>query len=341
MKNSTKLLSLLFISSLFFYSCSSNDDSAVEEEQENPTVNDGPALYFFQEYNLKGINFDDDGGAYYTTESNYELTEEIYNIAYDSNNNTFFGYTHYSTGYTVMSSFESYNPDTQEHLKVDLCECDYHSAIMNTNTNTKVLAMYGTSLSNIIFQEINDNGEIVFQSDEISLGHQVSEFIYVASLDAYVAKNDNYNNLYFSIIDATNYTLQTVSIAVDYPDDPLGNVFTYSNINYDAANDILYVMRDDGLYTVDLNAATATFIETDWITFYQSEFGTGYLNEVSSQKTIYYPPTNELIIAASGFYGSNYGNNKLFAIDLATNETREITTEYHQLSRVYGFAHKY
>lgn len=343
MKNLSKQLGIVLLSFLLFYGCSEDDSSSenneIEENNEDNNNSVDSAIYFFHENNLKSLNLDNEGGSFYETESDNELTQEIYGIAYDPSDNTFFGTTHYSLfGSMDYSYFESYNPDTKERIKKKICECRHRSVTVNTNTNQKILIKEGETLEKVIFQEVNSQGEVTFESPEIDLGRQVSNFVYVSSLDAFVAKEDNYSNLKISVINANSYTLETLTLDIDYPEDLIGISFKYSDLNYDKENDILYYLRMNGLYKIDINSETVEFIETDWIEFFQSKFG---LNEdLSLVKTIYYPPTNELIISGDGFFGSSSGNKKFFAIDLETKEAREIDTDYHHLDRVYGFSIK-
>ncbi|WAC02133.1 hypothetical protein N7U66_20545 [Lacinutrix neustonica] len=200
------------------------------------------------------MNLDNEGGSSFSIESNNELTEEIYSIAYDPSDNTFFGTTHYNDYFTEYSSFESYNPNTNERIKTDICECRHHSVTVNSQTNQKILIKEGQTLDKVAFQEINSQGIVTFESSEIDLGGQVSDFIYIHSLDAFIAKEDDYSSLKISIVDANSYNLETLIIDVDTPDDPIGNSFNYSNLNYDKENDLLYYLRSNGLYIIDINS---------------------------------------------------------------------------------------
>jgi hypothetical protein len=334
-KNSIKLFGLILLATLLIYGCSK--DETPDDQNKNQTVL--TPIYFFQSYNLRSLNLDNQGGASFKTESTNQLTEEIYSIAYDPSDGTFFGMTdYYDFSYSGIY-FESYNPTTKVRIKKKICnDSDYHSVSVNTKTNKKILIKYSGSYEKVIFQEVSSQGVITFNAPEIDLGGQVSSFIYIESLNAFVAKKDNYSDLKISVVNANTYALETVTIDIDYPSDPIGTGFNYSDLNYDKKNDILYYLRSNGLYVIDLKSKKATLINTNWIEFFQSKFGQS--EELNNPMTIYYPPTNELIIQGNGFFGSTYGNSKFFAIDLTTKQAREIKTSYHTLDRVYGFALK-
>ncbi len=339
MKN-IKRFSVILLTTLLFYGCSKEELPEENINNDNTNESGHTPIYFFQSSNLKSLNLDDKGGAFFATESNNELTGEIYSIAYDPSDETFFGTTHYSSlSSNVPTSFESFNPKTKERIKKVICDdCDYHSVSVNTKSNKKILIKYGQSYEHLIFQEISSQGEIIFESPEISLGGQVSNFIYIPKSNSFVSKNDTYFDLRISVIDASTYELKTLILDVEYPDDPIGSSFNYNHLNYDNKNDIIYYLRSNGLYVIDLDSETAELIETNWIAFFQSKFGKD--EELSLVSTIFYPPTNELIIQGHGFFGSSTGSNKFFAIDLTSNQAREINTISHTLYRVYGFAVK-
>jgi hypothetical protein len=330
-RNLIKILSLIVVLS----GCSKKDDPII-----NPNINPGSTskpIYFFQYNNLKSFNLDNQGGGTFEKVSNDELTHEIYGIAYDPSDGTLFGWTDYYAFNYSGDYYESYNPTTKERIKVKIGEnTEYHSVGMNTTLNKKVLIKYDSSyFDRVIFQEISSKGKITFESPVIDLGDQVSKFIYNTNLDAFITITDRYDELKISVIDANTYNLNTVTINAGYPTDPIGNDFNFGDLNYDQKNDIIYYLRSNGLHVIDLNTKTAQLIVTDWIEFYQSKYGS---SELITPKTIFYPPTNELIIQGSGFFGNSTGSSKFFAIDLTTKKAREIDTEMHSLSRVYGFA---
>lgn len=333
MKTLIKLFSLIIL----FYGCSKEEDPKIDSTPNSTNTGDvNTPIYYFQSSNLRSFNLDDQGGGTFKKESDNDLTNEIYGIAYDPSDGTLFGWTGYYSFNYSGEYYESYNPSTKERIKVKIGEnTDYHSVSVNTKLNKKILIKYeGSSYQEVTFQEVSSQGIITFESPIIDLGMQVSKFIYVSSLDAFVAKDDNYSNLKISVIDANTYELTTVTINVDNPTTPIGNDFIYSDLNYDKENDRIYYLRPNGLYEIDVNAQTAQLIETNWIDFFENQ----YSGDLSDIETIYYPPTNELIIQGSGFFGGSTGTSKFFAIDLSTKEAREINTNRHTLDRVYGFA---
>lgn len=340
MKNQIKLFSFLLLATFIICGCSKEDD--LPDTKDNNNNNTGEvykSIYYFQGYNLKSLNLDNQGGATFVTVSNNELTNEIYGIAYDPSDGTFFGWTNYYSFSYSGEYYESYNPVTKNRIKVKIGEnTNYHSVCVNTKLNKKILVKYGSSLQKVIFQEVSSQGVITHESSEIDLGEQVSDFKYISSLNAFVAKADNYSNLSIAIVNADTYALEKITITVDYPDDPIGTNFNYSDLDYDSKNNIIYYLRSNGLYVIDLSAKTARLVQTDWIAFFQGKYG--YSEELSNLKTFYYPTTNELIIEGDGFFGATYGSTKFFAINLTTNKAREIKTVNSSLSRVYGFAVK-
>jgi hypothetical protein len=330
MRNLIKLFSLIIL----LNGCSKDEDPKIDT---TPTGSVNSPIYFFQSNNLRSFNLDNQGGGTFEKVSDDDLTNEIYSIAYDPSEGTLFGFTDYWSFTYTGEYYESYNPTTKERVKVKIGEnTDYHSVAYNTTLNKKILIkLDNNSYEKVIFQEVSSQGIIISESAVIDLGMQVTNFTYNSGSDAFIAMDDNYTNLKISVIDANTYSLTTVTISVDNPTTPIGSDFNYSGLTYDKQNDIIYYLRSNGLHVIDLNNETAQLIETDWIAFFQSRYSSDDLDDV---ETIYYPPTNELVIQGSGFFGNSSGSSKFFAIDLSTNKAREITTDRHTLNRVYGFA---
>lgn len=345
MKNSFILISFV----LLFFGC-------IKEESLKPNLNASPinpnngntgnpgntgsvpsSIYYFQTNNLRSLDLDNKGNGTFTKISNDDLTQEIYSIAYDPSDGTFFGWTDYQFFNYSGEYYESYNPQTKEIIKVKIAEnVEYHSVAVNTKLRKKILIKYdSTSFQKVTFQEVSSQGIIIFESPVVELEEQVSKFIYVSSLDAFIAKSDRGGILSIAIVDANTYSINTVTINVNNSATPIGTAFRDTDLNYDKQNKIIYCLRPNGLYKINVNTQTAQLIETDWIEFFQSLYS---FEEPDGIETIYYQPTNEIVIHGNGFFGSSSGSSKFFAIDLATKKTREINTERNNLTRVYGVA---
>ena len=316
-------------------SITTTSEDFVVLEPDTPNGVTHEPIYYFKSGRLRSINLNNDGGLTFATASSVEFTPEIYNIGYDNSDQTFFGFTDY---YNSMK-YESINIETNQRTIKSLCDCQYKSVTVNTRTNTKILIKYGETYDKVIFEEFDEQEGVTFESPEIDLGEQVSEFIYISSIDAYVSLYYIYSRAKLFVINANTYELTIFETEAENPStNGIGYSLNYTNLLHDSVNDVLYAVRENGVYQINFDGTSfsITKIETNWETFFSSYFSG--IQEISTPLTIYYPPTNEIIIQGTGFYGYSSGNNKFFAVSLDTMQLREIETDFHTFYRVYGLS---
>ena len=275
--------------------------------------------------------------------SNNNLTREIYSIAYNESDSTFFGYTHYYYFNDDGTSYESYNPASGVREKVYIDQdprSNYSDVILNTKHN-KLIPIKPGQTYEVIFQELNLDSGITYESAPLALGFPISDFIYIESIDAFIAAEAlGKHQIRIAVVDANTYALRKVITsgpAVSPYLPPFRSTMNWTGLKYDKANGLLYYLRDEGLYEINPVTESFRFIDTDFFPFILAKYPNIDLSS-SSLKTFFYPPTKEMFFCAVGKF-DDY-ESRMFAVSIITKKTREIHIGGYDLGRVYGFAIK-
>ena len=286
-------------------------------------------IYFLVDGDLWSYNFDEKLELKLVEEINKGLARSFLSeITYNPSNSSFIGFSN-----SLRNEFlEGYNIISKELIRKNLCECsNYKSIIFNTKSNQLILAKGGeNSVFDLIFQEIDSVGNIILETPIIEIKNTIiSDINYSETIDSYFSVSEYTTSIEINVFDANTYEQRIIKIEGLMglnSSNSIGDSADLGSdvVTFDKINNKIYYLRGDGVYELNLKEETFEKIETDFVEFYKSNYDNDDINLV---KSLYYPPTNEIIFLASGLFGNRTGSNQFFGINLTTKKTRKIPIE--------------
>ncbi|CAM1369349.1 hypothetical protein [Tenacibaculum xiamenense] len=327
------------------------DKTAVSENEFVIKRIDHQPIYFFGEtntpgcafcYTLKSLNFKEDGNFQIRQESNLNLGHLTGFIQYDTSKKEFFGVNHES-----CKTLNVINIESEQRYFRSLCPKNGYTEahpIYNSTLNKKVVIQINYYNGLLLFQELNENNQLVDISNVINIDSEhrgdfyAENFKYSKSLNSYIALNTRINQgVKLLTINANTFETSIKEINIE------GSLPEFHDnapaLIEDKVNNRFFFGVKGDLYELNMSSGVSFKIETDFSNYFNSKFG--FIPNFIQRTAIYYPPTNEIIFVHYGEYHNDGPSDKFFAISLDTKRTREINpTSVKRHFEVKGFTLK-
>ena len=291
-------------------------------------------IYFYQNGRLKYFEYNEDEtiSALNVSNTSSDIAEG-YNLAYNSSENYFYGFTHYNIGngnnlryYRFNESNNQWNINTLCQSSGSSCSIDLGSVTNTSDNRTFTFERTDLSFSTLLgvsLKEVNNLGETINQYDfpDVDI-FSISNILYTPDSNQFIFINHPATsgaNLFK--IDGSTFEISQTPIE-------LASNFSESNLqlSLDVQQNRLFLARQDDIYLIDYVSNTIQSLNTDWLDYIQNI--TNVNSSLQPENFVYYEPTNDFLIQASI---PNVGV-QIFSINQATLETSNVNIS----GQVYG-----
>lgn len=292
-------------------------------------------IHYYTAGQFKSVKLSNDLTSFiYPIGSGSNGVEELYSIAFDSQNQIIFGQSTFSYSSNGTRKSLQYRKNLSPTVVINTLGGDDNdgAAIYNSNTGKKYLVKNlgtntNTGINESKFQEINNDGVVIGESNIIEY-QPLNTMKYVPYLDAYVDISSSLQNLIK--INPITFEINVLPI--------INNNFSfYPNLNDYIITDLnsskIYVATNYDIIEIDLNNFTANSLGTNFRDFIINDYGSNVSNFTIPTRTFYYEPTNEI-------FTYHMLNNGIYAVNLTSKTTRKIPFNPQGnfwTNRIYGF----
>ncbi|NQY31092.1 MAG: hypothetical protein HRT69_16705 [Flavobacteriaceae bacterium] len=280
-------------------------------------------VYYYTFTGFRSMNFNSDGEIDIHTLNNsiFNSSGSITSLAYDQTDGSFYGLSR-----TTQVKYFYFNETTNQKNIIPLCyTCNNDiSSVTNTLTNKKYIVLKEQSYPNFTlnFKEVDSNGNILNESSVLLNNESsVSDITFVPEINSYVLVRDGMQNgLILTKINASTFNVTTTTIGAGIFNTATGNP-SHDRIIYDSSLNKLIYPREEEIFIVDLVENTIEPINSDWNDYFDEIYGDEAVYDDFSEpyNFVYYEPTNDMLVYNLPL------SNKLFAVNLASKETRSLT----------------